>query len=100
MENKGSCEVLFPSNYIIVSPQVNKNGELWKQMKKKSSAWKPITNDLWGDLACTDRFKYKSLKIHCVFLDKCGGEKLAKILGVEGELNPESFCLYYIRMGL
>lgn len=51
-----------------MSPQVNKNGELCKQMKK-SSAWNPITNDLWGGLACTGRFKYKSAKNpqDCVF---------------------------------
>lgn len=81
MENKGLCEIWFPSYYITVSPQVNEKGELCKQMKKKSTAWNPITNDLCGGLACTARFKYKSVKIHrTVFLGKCGVRNLEKTL--------------------
>lgn len=50
-------------------------------MKTKSAAWKPITNDLWGGLACAARFKYKSVKLHrTVFLGKCGGRNLEKTL--------------------
>lgn len=64
---------------------------------KKSAAWKPITNDLWGGLACAARFKYKSVKLHrTVFLGKCGERNLEKILvaykhGRQGGAKPRKF---------
>lgn len=92
MENKGSCEVLFPSNYILVSPQVNKNGELCKQMKTKSSSWKPITNDLWETWPALADSRIRALKSTglCVFRQMWWG-KVSEDFGWGGEAKLRKF---------